>query len=84
MNTPTHVLLSIATLTRHREEDDGRPTYVVPAVVGALLPDASMFVCCYVWSFKKHNNWKLRTGITLLAMIHLIFMALALMFWAGL
>lgn len=45
MNTPTHVMLSIAVLSRRRvSADDPEPSYVVPAVIGAVLPDAPMFV----------------------------------------
>ncbi|MGI9473084.1 MAG: metal-dependent hydrolase [Rubripirellula sp.] len=41
MNTPTHVMISLAFLTRRGAE--GQPTYILPAVVGAVLPDAAMF-----------------------------------------
>lgn len=41
-------MLSIATLTRPRDGGDDcgtvKPTYMFPAVVGALVPDAAMFV----------------------------------------
>lgn len=41
MNTPTHVMISLAALTRRG--DDSEPTYATPAVAGALIPDAPMF-----------------------------------------
>ena len=61
MNTPTHIMLSIALLTRdgrkvpdHRcdtpattsdlGENGLRQSYLVPAIVGAIIPDAAMFV----------------------------------------
>ena len=46
MNTPAHILVSIATLTRRRSENvDGEktPSYLWPATIGAILPDAPMF-----------------------------------------
>jgi hypothetical protein len=195
MNTPSHLMLSLAVLTRRGEGNE--PTYVAPAIIGALLPDAPMFVfyaiekfvlgsseqeiwnsryfltewqdffdlfnsvpivavalfvawktkhtgwyicflsmllhiacdlplhhddghrhCwplsdwrfaspvsywdanhygrpaaiaesllfvgCYIWSMKKHDQFKIRAGATALAMIHLGFMTFALLYWAGL
>ena len=42
MNTPTHVLLSVAALSRRGQDD--RPTYLGAAVLGAIVPDAPMYV----------------------------------------
>ena len=41
MNTPTHLMLSLATLTRDGESGE-RKTYLLPAAAGALVPDAPM------------------------------------------
>ena len=50
----------------------------------AAIAELALFVVCYVWSFRKQRRWTVRTGLTLLAMVHLSFMTLALMFWVGL
>lgn len=42
VNTPTHVMLSVAALTRRSRPD--QPSHLTPAVIGALLPDAPMYV----------------------------------------
>lgn len=41
MNTPTHLLLSVAALTRRGEA--GQSSHLTPTVVGAILPDSPMF-----------------------------------------
>lgn len=46
MNTPAHILISIATLTRERSassQESEQPSYLWPATIGAILPDAPMF-----------------------------------------
>ncbi len=68
MNTPTHILLSVAALSRAKlsrakssddqtdageDNSDGQPsvkqrTYVWPAVAGAVVPDAPMFLFYFV------------------------------------
>lgn len=62
MNTPTHILLSVATLTRDR--GNGESTYVGPAVLGAVLPDAPMFGFYAVEKFligsSERNIWDTR------------------------
>jgi hypothetical protein len=49
VNTPTHLMLSAAALTKRSEE--GESTYMMPAMVGAILPDAPMFVFYAVEKF---------------------------------
>ncbi|NNE00625.1 MAG: hypothetical protein HKN47_25195 [Pirellulaceae bacterium] len=46
MNTPTHIVISIAALSRSpRDDRETQPTtYFLPAVMGAVLPDAAMYV----------------------------------------
>lgn len=46
MNTPAHILISIASLTRGRSAQAGKvnqSSYLWPATIGATLPDAPMF-----------------------------------------
>ena len=48
MNTPTHIMMSVAALTR-RTDQIGQdkpvgPSYVTAAALGAFIPDAAMFV----------------------------------------
>ena len=50
----------------------------------AAIAEVILFLACSVWSLKKHTNWKIRTGITLLMLVHLSFMAFALIVWGGL
>lgn len=56
VNTPTHVILSVATLTRPSDGDSSGPTFVVPAVLGAFVPDAAMFVFYAVEKFLFGNS----------------------------
>ena len=65
MNTPTHLILSVATLTRRRENG---PSYITPAVIGALLPDAPMFAFYFIEKFwigsSEREIWTTRYFMT--------------------
>lgn len=62
MNTPTHVMISLAMLTKRGSE--GQPNYILPAVVGAVLPDAAMFgfyaVEKFVFGSSEQEIWSER------------------------
>lgn len=51
-----------------------------PAAIAELV----LFVACYVWSMAKHRALKIRSGITMLVLIHLGLIGLARLFWGGL
>jgi hypothetical protein len=50
----------------------------------AAIAEMTLFILCYAWSMAKHRAMTIRAGITMLALIHLGFMSLALLFWGGL
>jgi hypothetical protein len=50
----------------------------------AAIAEALLFVGCYAWVMKKHDQIRIRAGATLLAIIYLGFIALAVRYWVGL
>ena len=54
MNTPTHVMISLALLSKRGM--DGQPTYILPSIAGAVLPDVAMFAFYGVEKFVLGNS----------------------------
>lgn len=47
----------------------------------AAMMEVALFVACYAWSMRKHRNWKIRLGLSTLAVIHIGFLTFALLIW---